>query len=158
MHTLLVIDDDPDVLAALRRSFRKDYNVLVAESGEIGISILNERTVDLIICDQRMPGTSGAEVLQSALQIQPNAIRILLTASYMESQVSCMNDSGIYRYITKPWEPGELSSIVAHALETYDLKRQLDKAPLLSTHLYLSLERKVADFIHCCPEVGQVLP
>lgn len=146
MHTLLVIDDDPDVLAALRRSFRKNYEVLMAESGDVGISILKERTVDLIICDQRMPGTSGAQLLQTALQLQPDAVRILLTGySDIESLVTCVNDAHIYRYVAKPWDPQELDAVVVRALEAYDLKRQLDEARLVNARLYQSLERKVAD-------------
>ncbi|HEY8094785.1 MAG TPA: response regulator, partial [Methylobacter sp.] len=55
MHTLLLVDDDPDVLATLTRSFRKGYKTLSANGGEEGIAFLNEHPVDLIICDQRMP-------------------------------------------------------------------------------------------------------
>jgi PAS domain S-box-containing protein len=146
VYTLLLIDDDPDVLAALRRRFHKAYNVLVAESGDAGISILKERAIDLIICDQRMPGTTGVQVLQHALQIQPDAVRILLTGySDIESLTSCVNDAHIYRYLTKPWDPRELDLIVVRALESYELKRQLDEARLVNARLYQSLERKVAD-------------
>jgi putative two-component system response regulator len=55
MHTLLLIDDDPDVLATLTRSFRKGYKTLSASGGEAGIAFLNDERIDLIICDQRMP-------------------------------------------------------------------------------------------------------
>ncbi|HEY8035688.1 MAG TPA: HD domain-containing phosphohydrolase [Methylobacter sp.] len=129
MHTLLLVDDDPDVLATLTRSFRKSYKTLSAEGGEAGIAFLNEHPVDLIICDQRMPNISGDQVLSHALQVQPEAIRILLTGyADVESLMTCVNDAHIYKYVTKPWDPAELNLTVVRALESLVLKRDLDIA------------------------------
>jgi len=129
MHTLLLVDDDPDVLATLTRSFRKGYKTLSATGGEEGISLLNEHPVDLIICDQRMPNISGDQVLSHALQVQPAAIRILLTGyADVESLMTCVNDAHIYKYVTKPWDPAELNLTVVRALESLVLKRDLDTA------------------------------
>ncbi|WNV04822.1 response regulator [Candidatus Methylospira mobilis] len=137
MHTLLIVDDDPDVLAALRRAFRKGYNVVTADNGSAAISILNEQTVHLIICDQRMPGVTGEQVLEHALFKQPDAVRILLTGySDMESLVACVNEAHIYKYVAKPWDPQELSFTVARALDAYDLKRRLDEAQGLLESAY----------------------
>jgi len=129
MHTLLLVDDDPDVLATLTRSFRKGYKTLSANGGEEGIAFLNVHPVDLIICDQRMPNISGDQVLSHALQIQPDAIRILLTGyADVESLLTCVNDAHIYKYVTKPWDPAELNLTVVRALESLVLKRDLDTA------------------------------
>ncbi|MGR9012398.1 MAG: HD domain-containing phosphohydrolase [Gammaproteobacteria bacterium] len=129
MHTLLLVDDDPDVLATLTRSFRKGYKTLSANGGEQGIAFLNEHPIDLIICDQRMPNISGDQVLSHALQVQPDAIRILLTGyADVESLLTCVNDAHIYKYVTKPWDPAELSLSVVRALESLVLKRDLDTA------------------------------
>lgn len=129
MHTLLLVDDDPDVLATLTRSFRKGYKTLSANGGEEGIALLNEQPVDLIICDQRMPNISGDQVLSHALQVQPEAIRILLTGyADVESLLACVNDAHIYKYVTKPWDPAELNLTVVRALESLVLKRDLDTA------------------------------
>lgn len=129
MHTLLLVDDDPDVLATLARSFRKGYKTLSADSGEAGIAILNEQPVDLIICDQRMPNISGDQVLSHALQVQPEAIRILLTGyADVESLLTCVNEAHIYKYVTKPWNPAELDLTVVRALESLVLKRDLATA------------------------------
>jgi len=129
MHTLLLVDDDPDVLATLTRSFRKGYKTLSANGGEEGIAFLNIHPVDLIICDQRMPNISGDQVLSHALQIQPDAIRILLTGyADVESLLTCVNDAHIYKYVTKPWDPAELNLTVVRALESLVLKRDLDTA------------------------------
>jgi len=129
MHTILLVDDDPDVLATLTRSFRKGYKTLSANGGEEGIAFLNVHPVDLIICDQRMPNISGDQVLSHALQIQPDAIRILLTGyADVESLLTCINDAHIYKYVTKPWDPAELNLTVVRALESLVLKRDLDTA------------------------------
>ena len=131
MHTLLLVDDDPDVLATLTRSFRKGYKTFSANGGEEGIAFLNMHPVDLIICDQRMPNISGDQVLSHALQIQPNAIRILLTGyADVESLMTCVNDAHIYQYVTKPWDPAELNLTVVRALESLVLKRDLETARL----------------------------
>jgi putative two-component system response regulator len=127
MHTLLLVDDDPEVLAALTRSFRKGYKIISAESAEAGIACLDEHPVDLVICDQHLANISGAQVLSHALQVQPEAIRILLTGhADVESLLASINDAHIYKCVTKPWDPAELDSVVAQALETLTLKRDLD--------------------------------
>lgn len=129
MHTLLVVDDDPDVLATLTRSFRKGYKTLSANGGEAALDILNSQPVDLIICDQRMPNIGGVEVLTHALKVQPEAVRILLTGyTDVESLLACVNDAHIYKYVTKPWIPDDLNFTVVRALESLDLQRQLNEA------------------------------
>ena len=129
MHTLLVVDDDPDVLATLTRSFRKGYKTLSASGGEAALEIINSQSVDLIICDQRMPNVGGVEVLTHAFNVQPDAVRILLTGyTDVESLLACVNDAHIYKYVTKPWMPEDLNFTVVRALESLDLKRQLDEA------------------------------
>lgn len=129
MHTLLLVDDDPDVLATLTRSFRKGYKTLSASGGQAAIEILNSQSVDLIICDQRMPNVGGVEVLTHALTVQPQAIRILLTGyTDVESLLACVNEAHIYKYVTKPWIPDDLNFTVVRALESLDLQQQLDEA------------------------------
>lgn len=137
MHTLLVVDDDPDVLATLVRSFRKGYKTLSASGGEAALETLNSQSVDLIVCDQRMPNVGGVEVLTHALKVQPEAVRILLTGyTDVESLLACVNDAHIYKYITKPWIPDDLNFTVVRALESLDLQRQLDAARLLLESAY----------------------
>ncbi|WP_054773366.1 response regulator [Methylogaea oryzae] len=79
MHTLLFVDDEPDIVDSLQRSFRKGYRVFGANSGADAMEIIDRESLDLIICDQRMPGITGDQVLKHALDKQPQAIRILLT-------------------------------------------------------------------------------
>ncbi len=129
MFTLLLVDDDPDVLATLRRTFRREYKTLTATGGAEAIEIIDKHSVNMIICDQRMPDISGDDVLQHALAQQPEAIRILLTGyADMESLIKCVNQAQIYKYISKPWDPENLKLTVQRALESQALKQQLDKA------------------------------
>jgi len=129
MHTLLLVDDDPDVLATLARGFRRKYTILTASGGAQAIEFINTEQIDLIICDQRMPDITGDQVLKHADQHQPESIRILLTGySDMDLLVNCVNEAHIYQYISKPWEPDDLKLMVQRALESLDLQRQLDVA------------------------------
>jgi len=125
-YTLLFVDDEQDILDSLYRSFRKGYNVIRCNSGEQAIDTLNQTPVDLILCDQRMPELTGTEVLTHANQVQPEAIRILLTGySDLDSLVECVNQAQIYKYISKPWEPEALRLTVTRALESLQTQRQL---------------------------------
>ena len=127
--TLLLVDDEPDIVDSLRRTFRKGFQVLTATSGEQAIEMLGQHPVDLVISDQRMPGVTGDQVLKAARGLQPEAIRILLTGySDLESLVKCVNEAGIYKYLSKPWEPEDLKLTVTRALEHKDLDRQLKVA------------------------------
>lgn len=127
--TVLVVDDEEDIVDSIHRAFRKDYRVITATSGEAAVELLNRQSVDLVISDQRMPGMTGDEVLRQARVIQPEAVRILLTGySDLESLVKCVNEAGIYKYLTKPWEPEQLKMTVSRALEHLDVSRKLKLA------------------------------
>jgi putative two-component system response regulator len=123
---LLIVDDEADILDSIKRTFRRDYEVLTANSGQAAIDLLQVEQVDLIISDQRMPDVTGDEVLKFAMQHQPTAIRIMLTGyADMESLVRCVNEAGLYKYITKPWEPENLRLTVVRALESLSFERKL---------------------------------
>ena len=123
---VLCVDDEQDIVSTLRRVFRKDYEVVTATSGAEGIELIRTQPFDLIISDQRMPEVTGDKVLRFAMETQPEAIRILLTGfSDMESLVKCVNEAGIYKYISKPWEPEMLRLTVIRALESLGLKRKV---------------------------------
>lgn len=124
--TLLFVDDDPLILDALRRAFRKRYQILTADCGGEAMKILERTPIDLIICDQRMPDYCGTDVLKHALQFQPEAVRILLTGySDVESLAACINEARVYQYITKPWQPEMVLMTVIRALEGLESQRNL---------------------------------
>lgn len=121
-HTLLIVDDEPDVLESLRHLFHRRYRVLTAESGPAGLALLAENDVQVILSDQRMPGMTGDQFLKHARDAYPDAIRLLFTG-YAEIQtvIDAVNQGGIFRYIHKPWDVGELEAVVAQAVAQFEL-------------------------------------
>ena len=114
---LLIVDDDPHVLAAVRRDlrsrYREAYTVLSAASGPEALAAVNElksrgESLALVLSDQRMPGMLGTEVLAKSREIYPLARRVLLTAySDIEAAVRAINEAHLDHYLSKPWDPPE---------------------------------------------------
>ena len=114
---LLTVDDDPEVLRAierdLRRKYASNYRVLRAESGAAAMEIVRElklrnNAVALFLVDQRMPGVSGVEFLGQAIELFPDAKRVLLTAyADTDAAIAAINAAGVDHYLLKPWDPPE---------------------------------------------------
>ncbi|GAB4365326.1 MAG: hypothetical protein Kow00121_01720 [Elainellaceae cyanobacterium] len=123
---MLVVDDEPDNLDLLYRTFRRDFTVLRAESGVVALEVLAaEGEVAVIISDQRMPEMKGTEFLSKTVPQFPDTMRIILTGfTDVEDLVEAINSGQVYKYITKPWDPNELKLVVQRAVETYDLLKQ----------------------------------
>ncbi|BAY43230.1 response regulator receiver modulated GAF sensor protein [Scytonema sp. HK-05] len=123
---ILVVDDEQDNLDLLYRTFRRDFNVLKAESGMNALEVLAaEGEVAVIISDQRMPQMKGTEFLSKTVPQFPDTVRIILTGfTDIEDLVEAINTGQVYKYITKPWDPGELKAVVQQAAQTYDLLKQ----------------------------------
>ena len=119
---ILVIDDEVEILRALKRQFRRRYEVHVAASAEEGHQIMAAHEIQVIISDQRMPGMSGTEFYRTVKAEYPDAIRLILTGyADISAVIASINDGNIFRYILKPWDPEELESIVSQAFEHYNL-------------------------------------
>lgn len=123
---LLCVDDEPNILSALRRALRGDgYEITLATGGEEALSIMAAQSFDLVISDMRMPGMDGANFLERVKREWPNTVRLLLTGyADISSTVDAINKGEIYRYISKPWEDNDLRLIVKHALERKALERE----------------------------------
>jgi thioredoxin reductase (NADPH) len=114
---LLIVDDDPQVLAAVRRDlrsrYRESYTVMSAASGDDALNAMRELksrgdSLAMLICDQRMPGMMGSEVLAKSRPIYPLARRVLLTAySDIDAAVKAINEAHLDHYFSKPWDPPE---------------------------------------------------
>ncbi len=114
---LLIVDDDPQVLAAVRRDlrsrYRESYTVMSAASGDDALNAMRELksrgdSLAMLICDQRMPGMMGSEVLAKSRPIYPLARRVLLTAySDIDAAVKAINEAHLDHYLSKPWDPPE---------------------------------------------------
>lgn len=120
--TLLVVDDEPEVLHSLHDLFRRDYRVLTFERGEAALKALETIDPPVIMSDQRMPGLSGVEFLRRARKLRPDATRLLFTGyADIHAIVDAVNQGKIYRYITKPWDSEEMVGVVRQAVEQHDL-------------------------------------
>lgn len=128
--TILCLDDENDNLDALERLFRKNFEVLKANSAEKAFEILDQRPeVSVIVSDQRMPVMTGVEFLEKSIVSHPNSSRILLTGyTDIESIIEAVNKGQIFRYVTKPWDPVDLINTVTQAAAKYQLKADLDRA------------------------------
>lgn len=120
---LLIVDDEPDNLDLLYRTFRRDFDVIRAESAIEALKVLDEQgEVAIIISDQRMPEMLGTEFLSRTVDRFPDTIRIVLTGyTDVEDLVEAINSGKVFKYITKPWVPEQLRSVVQQAAETYQV-------------------------------------
>lgn len=154
--TILCVDDEANILSALRRVFRPfGYQVLIADSGKAGLEILEgqQEDIDLVISDMRMPEMDGAKFLAQVRAQWPHIGRILLTGyADMESTVAAINEGQIHRHISKPWSDDELLTVVRDALERRALEREKRRLEQLTVEqnaelkrLNASLEEKVAE-------------
>jgi response regulator RpfG family c-di-GMP phosphodiesterase len=151
--TVLCVDDEPNILSALRRLLRRaGYRVLTADSGAAGLAVLEAGSVELVISDMRMPEMDGARFLECVRERWPDTIRLLLTGySDVSAILAAINRGEIYRYITKPWDDNDLLLVVRHALERRSLGIEKDRLEALTRDqnaallaLNESLEAKVA--------------
>src|SRR6476646_10074529 len=121
-HSLLIVDDEVDVLESLRQLFHRSYKVLTASSGEQAVEALKANEVHLILSDQRMPGMTGDVFLGHARKLRPDAIRMLFTAyADIQAVINAVNEGHIFRYILKPWDSAELEGVIRQATEQFEL-------------------------------------
>jgi response regulator RpfG family c-di-GMP phosphodiesterase len=151
---LLCVDDEPNILSALRRLLRPHgYQVTIAGSGAEALGIMEEQAFDLVISDMRMPEMDGAQFLEQVKRRWPDTVRLLLTGyADVTSTVDAINKGEIYRYISKPWDDNELLLIVRQALERKALEREKVRLELLTARqneelrdLNANLELKVME-------------
>ena len=124
--TLLFVDDEENVLNALRRIFlEENYTILTATSGQKALEILSQQPVHLIISDHRMPGMSGAELLKTVRERHHDTIRIMLTGyADVNSIMGAVKEGAVYKFITKPWNDEDLRLTVSLALQQYVLMNE----------------------------------
>jgi signal transduction histidine kinase len=121
-HSILVVDDEADVVQSVTDLLRLDYRVLGATRAREGIDILRQEPVDVVMTDQRMPDMTGVELLCHVRESHPDATRLLFTGyADIHAVVDAINQGNVYRYITKPWEASELQVIIRDAIERHDL-------------------------------------
>ena len=119
---ILIVDDEPSVLNSLKRTLRKEHDVILSQDGFSAIQVLNEQEIAVIIADQRMPKMNGVTLLEKAMEIQPDTARILITGySDIQAVINAINEGNVYYYIHKPWEPEDVHLIIRQAIDRYNL-------------------------------------
>lgn len=126
MHRIMLVDDEPNILAALRRLLARThgpdalspYNVEEYVSPVAALARAGEVAFDLVISDYRMPEMSGVEFLKRLVELQPRIARLILSGfADLDGLVGAINEARIDRFIAKPWHDGELLVAVERALE-----------------------------------------
>jgi thioredoxin reductase (NADPH) len=163
---LLVVDDDAQVLSAVRRDlrgkYRESYTVLSASSGEEALATIRELkargdALALVISDQRMPGMQGTEVLAKSRETYPKARRVMLTAySDIDAAIRAINDAHLDHYLSKPWDPPEehLFPVVDDLLQDWHAESQPETTGLrLVGHQWSPRSHEIKNFL-----VGNLIP
>jgi DNA-binding NtrC family response regulator len=120
-RTLLLVDDEPNVLSSLKRLFRRDgYHILSTCSAREGLEMLATNAVQVVISDQRMPEMSGTEFLSRVKQLHPKSMRLVLSGyTDLNTVTQAINEGAIYKFLTKPWNDDEIREIVRQAFRAY---------------------------------------
>ena len=153
VDTLLIVDDEANILSALGRLFRRDgYRLLSASSGQDALALLAENEVGVILSDQRMPDMGGIQFLREARERWPDTVRIMLSGyTELSSVTDSVNQAAIYKFLTKPWDDETLREVVRKAFHLYQVTREntrlnvaLKEANETLTRWNQELEQRVA--------------
>ena len=141
-HTVLFVDDEPNILRAIQRILRnEDMTVLTSSSAEEALNLLSHTEVHAVVSDQDMPGTNGVELLSRVRDHHPAIIRMMLTGfTAMNVAVDAINRGEIFRLITKPWNDEELKTILRQAYDHYDLKQEIRRLNQVTRSQNFSLQ------------------
>ena len=143
--TILLVDDEANVLSALTRALMDEqYEILTASGGREALEVMGDRAVKVVVSDERMIGMQGAELLAEVKRRSPHTVRMLLTGhATLESAMRAVNDGEIYRFFAKPWDNVQLRFALQSAVEKYDL--EAENRRLLATVKNQAMEIKVLE-------------
>lgn len=131
LATVLIVDDEPRSIEALRRTLDEDFAVLAAGSADEARAQLERHAVDVILCDQRMPGQTGVQFLKEVRERWPDTVRCVISGySDSEDIVAGINEAGIHQYILKPWAPQHLLAVVGEAAQALKLRHGIARLDL----------------------------
>ena len=144
LPTVLVIDDEVRSQEALRRTLDEDFSVFTAGSADEARRIMEREFVQILLCDQRMPGTSGVDFLREVRQRWPDTVRIIISG-YTEAEdiIAGINDAGIWQYLLKPWQPEQLLLTLKGAAELWNLQQDNQRLSLELRDSPSSLKQRV---------------
>ena len=143
--SILFVDDEERILNALRLAFHQSYDVTVATGGEEALQLAKSRHFHVIVSDQRMPGMLGVELLRELKLVAPNSVRMLLTGySDLAAIVGSVNESEVFRFISKPWNQDDLQATVGEAV-TIAIALEASPPPRAATRSTADLATLVLD-------------
>ena len=146
-RTILLVDDEENVLSALQRALRREkYTLLIASEPAEALAILRQGQVDVVVSDHLMPNMSGLDFLKEVRTCYPDVVRIMLTGhAEVATAMEAINEGEIYRFLTKPWDDAELKVALHLAFDKVGLERsnrQLQAAVQHQRALLARLERQ----------------
>jgi len=143
--TVLLVDDEPLSIETMTRFLDERFDVRSALDAEQAERILAEEWVQVVVSDQRMPGTTGVELLASVRERWPDVVRIIISGyTDAEDIIDGINRAGIYQYITKPWHPENLLLTLDNACRLYQLQRENERLALENRMSAASLEHRLS--------------
>ncbi|MDF1544968.1 MAG: response regulator [bacterium] len=125
-HNILFVDDEPNILNALKRLFRtqSQYECHFADGPAAALALLIDTHVKVVVCDHRMPQMEGAEFLARLKKKRPDTVCIMLTGqANLKDVETAVNEGSLFKFVLKPWDDNELKSLVASALEKYEANK-----------------------------------
>jgi len=142
-RTLLLVDDEENILRSLTRLLRRDgYTIHTAQSGPQGLALLEEHPVGVIVSDQRMPEMTGSEFLSEVKARWPDTVRIMLSGyTELGSVTDAINRGAVYKFLTKPWDDDLLRENIRDAFAQHELRSENEHLASELRHANEALER-----------------
>lgn len=146
LPTILLVDDEVHSLNAMRMALEDDFDCITANEADSALALMEQNHVQVIFCDQRMPGRSGVEFLTEVRARWPETVRIVITG-YTETNdmISAINDAGIYQFMTKPWHPDQLLMTAKNATDLFRLSREHDQMSMEMRYLSRNVETRLEE-------------
>jgi len=146
-RTLLLVDDETNILKALTRTLRKGgYHVLTAGGGEEALTLLADHDIGVVVSDQRMPGMTGSELLNKAKDLYPDTVRIMLSGyTDLGSVTDAINAGAIFKFLTKPWDDDLLRANIEEAFKYRELYHENQRLARELAEANRELERRVKE-------------
>lgn len=141
---ILLVDDEPHSLQAMRMALEDEFDCLTAPDAESALRQMEEEWVQVVICDQRMPGRTGVEFLTDVRERWPETVRIIITG-YTDpaAMAQAINAAGIHQFLTKPWHPDQLMMAARNGARLFQLARDNERMMLEMRMLTQTAESKV---------------
>ena len=146
IYSILYVEEAAQNLVLFKTAFSQDYHIYTATSCQAGLEIMKQKTIQLVITDQRMPDMSGIEFLEKILILHPDCMRmVMIEISDKDAIIEAINRGNIFRYVAKPWNSEDLKLSIDSAMEVYNLKIQNRNLINYLEDAKLNLEQKVME-------------